>query len=98
LKRLAEADPSNAQWQRDLSLIYERVGDVLKTQGELEAALSSHQDSLAIRKRLAEADPSNAWWQRELSTSYDKIGDVLIAKGKLVGAFASYQDSLAIRK
>ena len=58
-ERLAAADPSNTQWQRDLSVSYNRVGDVLKAQGKLEEALKAYRDSLAIIERLAAADPSN---------------------------------------
>jgi hypothetical protein len=37
-RRLAEQDPSNAGWQRDLAVVQSRVGDVLEAQGRLEAA------------------------------------------------------------
>ena len=69
--RLAQADPGNAGWQRDLSVSYERVGDVLVAQGNLPEALKSFRDGLAIADRLAKADPGNAGWQRDLSVSYD---------------------------
>ena len=94
--RVAEVDPGNAGWQRDLSVSYEQVGDVLMAQGNLAEALKSYQDSLAISDRLAKADPSNAVWQRDLSVSYEKVGDVLVAQGNLAAALKSYQDSLAI--
>ena len=82
-ERLAEADPSNTGWQRDLSVSYDKVGDVLVAQGNLPEALKSYRDSLAISERLAKADPSNAGWQRDLSVSYNKVGDVLVAQGNL---------------
>ena len=75
--RLAKADPGNAGWQRDLSVSYDRVGDVLVAQGNLPEALKSFRGSLAIADRLAKADPGNAGWQRDLSVSYDRVGDVL---------------------
>jgi tetratricopeptide (TPR) repeat protein len=96
--RLAAADPSNAGWLRDLSVSYNRVGNVLKAQGKLEEALTSFKDNLGIRKRLAAADPSNAGWLRYLSVSYAKVGDVLEAQGKLKEALASYKEELAIGK
>ena len=70
--RLAQADPGNAGWQRDLSVSYDRVGDVLVAQGNLPEALKSFRDGLAIRDRLAQADPGNAGWQRDLSVSYEQ--------------------------
>jgi tetratricopeptide (TPR) repeat protein len=51
-KRLADQDKSNSGWQRDLSVSYERVGDVLVAQGKLQEALDDYQQCLVI---------SNAW-------------------------------------
>ena len=49
MERLAAADPSNAGWQRDLSMSYERLGYVLTAQGKLEEAETAtcrHTDSI----------------------------------------------------
>ena len=86
LLNLAAADPSNAGWQRDLSVSQKKVGDVLLAQGDLAGALKAYRESLAIGARLAAADPSNAGWQRDLSVSQEKVGDVLLAQGDLAGA------------
>ena len=56
----------------DLSVSYDRVGDVQVAQGDLAGALASYRDSLVIRERLAQSDPGNAGWQRDLSVSYNK--------------------------
>ena len=72
------------------------VGDVQVAQGNLPAALTSYQASLAIMDRLAKSDPGNAGWQRDLSVSYDKVGNVQVAQGNLPAALTSYQASLAI--
>jgi tetratricopeptide (TPR) repeat protein len=73
------------------------LGDVQHAQGDLAAALTSYQASLAIADRLSKADPGNAGWQRDLSVSHDRIGDVQHAQGDLAAALTSYQASLAIR-
>ena len=93
---LAKSDPGNAGWQRDLSVSYEKVGDVQMAQGDLAGALKSYRDSLAIAERLAKSDPGNAGWQRDLSVSYNKVGDVQVAQGDLAGALQSYRAGLAI--
>jgi hypothetical protein len=36
----ARRDPGNAQWQRDLSVSQEKIGDLLMAQGDLEGALT----------------------------------------------------------
>ena len=56
--RLAEPDPGNAGWQRDLSVSLREVGDVLVAQGNLPEALKSYRDSLPIRDRLASRTPA----------------------------------------
>ena len=97
-ERLAAADPGNAGWQRDLPVSHNKIGDVLRAQGDLTAALESCRASLAIRERLAKADPGNAGWQRDLPVSHNKIGDVLVAQGDLTAALESCRASLAIRE
>ena len=74
-ERLAAADRSNTQWQRDLSISYNKIGDVLVAQGNLPEALKSFRDGLAIADRLAQADPGNAGWQRDLIVSYVKLAE-----------------------
>jgi hypothetical protein len=75
-ERLAKADPGNAVSQRDLAVAHGNIGDVQRAQGDLAAALSSHQASLVIRERLAKADPGNAVSQRDLVISYVKLAGV----------------------
>jgi tetratricopeptide (TPR) repeat protein len=94
LERLAAADRSNTQWQRDLWVSYGKVADVLVAQGKLDEGLKGWRDGLAILERLAAADPSNTVWQRDLSVSYVRVGDVLRAQGKLDDALAAYHDDL----
>jgi tetratricopeptide (TPR) repeat protein len=95
LRHGSERTPS-AGWQRDLSVSYNKIGDVLVAQGNLPEALKSYRDELAIADRLAKADPGNAGWQRDLSVSYNKLGDVLVALGNLPEALKSYRDELAM--
>jgi tetratricopeptide (TPR) repeat protein len=89
---------ASTQWQRDLAISYEKVGNVLRAQDKLDEALTAYRDSLAIYERLAAADRSNTRWQRDLSISYNTIGHVLRAQGKLDEALKAYRDSLAIRE
>ena len=96
IERLAKSDTGNAVWQRDLSLSYERIGNVQLAQSDLAGALASYREGLAIRERLAKSDPGNADWQSDLWVSYDKIGNVQLAQGDLAGALKSYRDNLAI--
>ncbi|MFZ1813828.1 MAG: tetratricopeptide repeat protein [Rhizobiaceae bacterium] len=62
--------------ERDLSVSHERIGDVLRAQGDLAGALVAFQASLVIRKKLAAGDPSNSQWQRDLIVSHVKLAEV----------------------
>jgi hypothetical protein len=72
---LAKSDPGNASWQRNLSVSYNKIGDVQMKQGNLPAVLGFYQASLAIREQLAKSDSGNAIWQRDLSVSYVRLAD-----------------------
>ena len=73
-QKLAASDPSNSQWQRDLSISHERIGDTQRAQGDLAGALKSYQAGMAIRQRMAASDPSNSEWQTDVAVSAWKIG------------------------
>ena len=92
------ADPTNAQAQRDLSVSYERLGDLLLRLGDSAQAERHYRDSLTIPERLATTDPTNAEAQRDLSVSYNKLGDLLLRLGDGAQAERHYRDSLTIRE
>ena len=72
-ERLAKADPSNAGWQRDLSVSYDKIGDVLVAQGNLAEALKAYRDSLAIATAWPRPTPAmptgSAIWQSAIASS-----------------------------
>ena len=96
LSHLAAVDPSNAGWQEDLSVSHDRIGDVLRAQGDLAGMLKAYREMQTILARLAAADPSNAGWQGDLSVSQGKIGDVLRAQGDLAGALEAHRETQTI--
>jgi len=75
-EKLARQDPGNAEWQRDLSVIYERLGEVQQAQGDLAGALASYRQGLTIREKLARQDPGNAQWQADVVASLVQISSV----------------------
>ena len=72
-ERLAADDPTHAGWQRDLSVSHNKIGDVLRDQGDLAGALQAYRARHAIAERLAADDPSHAGWQRDVAVSYVKL-------------------------
>jgi tetratricopeptide (TPR) repeat protein len=98
MRKLAAADPGNADWQRDVSVSLEKIGDVRLAAGDRAAALAAYEESLAIMRKLVAADPRNAQWQRDVSVGLNRVGDLRLAAGDRAGALASYEESLAIMR
>ncbi len=92
----AATDPTNSEWQRDLSISHNKLGDLARAAGDSTAARTAYQASLDIAARLAAADPTNTEWQRDLSVSHNKLGDLARAAGDLTAARTAYQASLDI--
>ena len=75
-KRLADAAPENADYARDLSVSYDRLGDLAMSGGDPAAARRYYEDDLTIAKRLADAAPENADYARDLWVSYVKMANL----------------------
>ena len=45
IDRLAKSDPGNAGWQRELTVSYNRIGDVQMAQNDLAGALKSYREA-----------------------------------------------------
>ncbi len=96
LKTLADADPTSADKQRDLSVSFNKLGGVAVAAGDLIAAKGYFTQSLGIRVKLAVADLTSAAEQRDLSISFIKLGEVAVAAGDLSGAKGYFTQSLGI--
>jgi tetratricopeptide (TPR) repeat protein len=81
-KRLAGAEPDRADYQRDLSVSYERLGDLQRALGHGEQALELFTQSLEIAQRLAGAEPDRADYQRDLSISYNRLATSAMANDR----------------
>jgi len=67
MRKLAGADPGNAEWQRDLSTSLSKIGDTRLDAGDRAGVLAAYEESLVITRKLAAADPGNVQWQRDLA-------------------------------
>ena len=97
-QRLYDAAPENADYARDLSISYDRLGDLARSAGDPAAARKFYQDGLLIRQRLYDAAPENADYARDLSISYERLGDLARSAGDPAAARRFYQDGLQIRQ
>ncbi len=83
-------EPENTQWQRDLSVSHERLGDIAVAQGDVAAAATAYTAALEIRKTLAARDPQNTEWQFDLGISHERLGEIAKAQGDLPAAAKAY--------
>ncbi|MFL5386555.1 MAG: TIR domain-containing protein [Longimicrobiaceae bacterium] len=94
--RLAKAEPDRADYQRDLSVLYERVGSLYRTLGQGEQARQAYLAALQIAERLAQAEPDRTEYQRDLSVAYNQVGDLYRALGQGEYAQEYYKKDLEI--
>jgi tetratricopeptide (TPR) repeat protein len=95
-QRLAAAAPDRADYQRDLSVSYERMGDLYGALSQGRQARDAYAQSLVIRERLVSAEPDRTDYQRYLAASYQRIGDLYHAVGQSDQARAAYAQVLYI--
>jgi tetratricopeptide (TPR) repeat protein len=95
---LVAKDRDNAQWQRELALSFNRIGEVLTQSGRHDDALKMFELALEIRQRLADAQPENNDAKRDLAVSHERIGDAQLATDEAEGALRSYRIALSIRE
>jgi tetratricopeptide (TPR) repeat protein len=88
---LATMDPTNARWDSDKNLAYQKIATAQIALGRNEDALDSYRQGGAILEKRAAAEPANTTWQRSLSVSYDKIGALLADMGRYQDALVDYQ-------
>lgn len=74
--RAANRAAETAADDRDRSVAFNELGDVLVAQGDGPGALAAYRKGLAIREALAARDPGNAGWQRDLIVTLAKLTKV----------------------
>jgi tetratricopeptide (TPR) repeat protein len=94
--RLRQRNPQSADFARDLSVSYNKLGDLHLGLGHGEQALEFYQKSLDLREELRQRNPQSADFARGLSVSYNKLGDLHLGLGHGEQALDFYQKDLAI--
>ena len=92
------AFPLNVDSQRNLSVSYERLGDLEQAAGNAAAARERYEKSMGIHKRLADQMPDNVDVQWGLSISYNKLGIWEYTAGNTAAARKYYEKTLEIIK
>jgi hypothetical protein len=75
-KALNERDPDNTQWQHDLSISHEKIGDGLAGQARTRKVRAAYRAGLEIAETLARQDSENAQWQMSIVAISSKPGSL----------------------
>ncbi len=89
-------EPGRADYLRDLSVSYSKMGDLQRALGEGEAARQFYEKALEIAERLVAQEPGRADYLRDLSVSYERMGDLQRALGEGEAARQFYEKALEI--
>jgi tetratricopeptide (TPR) repeat protein len=95
---MVSTDPSQSDWERNLSKTLNKLGYVLRSQGDLAGALARYEEALEIDRKLAGADPRDTEHQRGVLATLQGIGLIFEAQGDLAGALACYEEGLEIAR
>ena len=80
----------------DLADSHNKLGHVMKLQGDLAGALQEYRENLAVMQEAAGKDPGNARRQQDIAKAHRNIGDVLVDRGDLTAALKERQASEAM--
>ncbi len=97
-ERLVAVNQAEPEFQRDLAVSVNLLGDASLAGGDVSHARTSYEQALAIVQRLCDRDPDNPVWRDDLSVSHVKVGDLLLGEGHNTAAADAYRRALQIRK
>ena len=96
LEAVTEQAPEDWDALRNLSVSYNKLGELLLGLGQGAEAREFFEKALALRERLARQEPDLADFQRDLSVCYNKLGDLVRGLGQGAEAREFYEKWLAI--
>ncbi|HLW79927.1 MAG TPA: tetratricopeptide repeat protein, partial [Terriglobia bacterium] len=97
-QELADAEPGNTTYQRDLSISFNKLADLARNAGRSADAEALYRQSLQVTQELADAEPGNTTYQRDLSVSFNKLADLAVRRGQTEQADQWVQQALEIRR
>ena len=97
-RRLAALQPGDAKRLTDLSIAYDRVGQLVRDMGDPNRSRGYFEDALRLDRALYKVNPSRRDWQENLVFSLMRIGDLDRQVGRNRDALAPYEEALVIQR
>ncbi len=95
---LRKAAPDDPRVLRGEAVTLTLFSDTYLAAGDTEAARTTIEDALAIRRRLHAEDPDDLLLQSHLSLNLNRLGDIEIRTGNLGAAEEAYEEALAFAR
>jgi DNA-binding winged helix-turn-helix (wHTH) protein/tetratricopeptide (TPR) repeat protein len=96
--QLCGLEPENTQWQLEQSYALNNLGSLSESTGELKAAASYFDQSIAIKTELLKTQADDMTLQADLADSLSWQGNIYRKQGFLKQALAAYQNSANLTK
>jgi hypothetical protein len=64
---LAQSDPNNSEWQRDVAVNYAKLARLHQQAGDRGHALDAFREGRAIMERVVRRSPEYAAWKQDLT-------------------------------
>lgn len=96
-KRLA-TKPNDSQLQSEVSIALDRIGQLLRDDGDTGGSRKYFQEALNIDRDLFKRDPGRRQWQENLVFSLTRIGDLDRQLGQQHEALPPYEEALGLQR
>jgi tetratricopeptide (TPR) repeat protein len=97
-KQVSLTAPDNLDWRRDVSIAFERIGNIKTDLGDKPGALAAYEEMLSIDRQVAEADSGNLQREREVILGFNKVGDTKSSLDDPGGALESYEQGPVVAR
>ena len=93
---LYSRNPKSVEYARELSICYERLGDIQNNLGQGKLAQEFYARALQLREELHGNNPKDAACARDLAILYNRMADLLRGSGVREQASTLYHKALSI--
>jgi tetratricopeptide (TPR) repeat protein len=94
----AAANPSDASWQVELALIWDRLGEIARAGGAAQKGLDGLARAVEFRRRALRIDPDDMALLRGLAAAMLRLGDTMLVNGDHASARAVLHESVILRQ
>ena len=97
LTRIHDRDPSRLDYARDLTIVLERLGDVMLQSGELPAARKYVDELVRLRRAALARTGDSEESRRDLASALERQGDLALGDKTPARALAVFDEARSLR-